>query len=68
MRARGSWLAPSVGLGAFVIGLAAIAFPHDVASPGLMGGVLILGTGLTFAILARQTQQTPPAPSQTRSY
>jgi hypothetical protein len=66
--AGAAWLAPIVGLGAFGTGLAAIAFPHDFASPGLTGGGLLLATGLAFATLARRTQQKPPAPVQARTY
>jgi hypothetical protein len=73
---RGSrWLARVVGAGALLTGGAAIAYPHDQASPGLIGGLLLLAAGAAFAAAATWVRGNPPPkdraenqPSRRRSH
>lgn len=54
--AGGACLVPIIGLAAALTGMASIAFPNDLASPGLIGGVPMLAIGLGFAALVRRPQ------------
>ena len=47
----GHALVPIIRLAAALTGIASIAFPNDLASPGLIGGVPMLAIGLGFAAL-----------------
>ena len=51
--AGGPWLIPAVAAGAVVTASFAIAFPHDMASPGRLGAALLLLWALAFAGAAR---------------
>lgn len=48
----GTLLGPAVGAAAVLTGLAAIAYPHDVASAGTLGGTLLVIGGFIFAWLS----------------
>ncbi len=48
------WLVPSVVTGALVVGAVALAFPGDVASPGVVGAALIAAWAIAFAVSARR--------------
>lgn len=55
------WIAQIVATGAVLTGIAALVYPHDNASPGLLGGALLLTCGATFA--AASTLQRRPTAS-----
>lgn len=46
------WIARVVGAGAALTGIAAIVYPHGLASPGLLGGALLQSGGTVFAATA----------------
>lgn len=46
------WIAQVVGAGAALTGIAAIGYPQDLASPGLLGGAMLLTGGAVFAATA----------------
>ena len=51
--AGGRWLIPAVAAGAVMTASFAIAFPHDMASPGRLGAVLLLLWAIAYAGAAR---------------
>jgi hypothetical protein len=52
LRPRGTqWPARVVAIGTALVGAAAITRPEDLASPGIQGGLLLLGLALAFAVL-----------------
>jgi hypothetical protein len=53
---RSRWLAQAVAAGAVLTGGASIAYPHDLASSGLIGGVLLIIGGAAFAAAACRPQ------------
>lgn len=42
------WIAQVVGAGAALTGIAAVVLPHELASPGVLGGALLLSGGAVF--------------------
>lgn len=50
--AGGQLAAPLVAAGTVLVGIAAIIFPHDQASAGLLGGALLIADGLAFVAVA----------------
>ena len=59
--AGGRWLIPAVAAGVVVTAAFAIAFPHDMASPGRPGAALLLLWALAYAAAARSESATAPA-------
>ncbi len=59
--AGGRWLIPAVAAGAVVTAAFAIAFPHDMASPGRPGAALLLLWALAYAAATRYASATAPA-------
>jgi len=53
----GRFAGPIVGAAAVVTGVAAMVYPHDLASVGRVGGALLISGGLAFAALAWKEQR-----------
>lgn len=50
---RSHWLSVAVATAAALVGAAAILRPHDQASPGILGGLLLLSWALTLLLMTR---------------
>ena len=59
--AGGRWLIPAVAAGAVMTASFAIAYPHDLASPGRIGAGLLLLWALAYAGAARLDSTKAPA-------
>jgi hypothetical protein len=51
---RSHWLSVAVATAAALVGAAAILRPHDQASPGILGGLLLLSWALTLHLMTRE--------------
>ncbi len=59
--AGGRWLIPAVATGVVVTAAFAIAFPHDMASPGRVGAAVLLLWALAYVAAARYESTAAPA-------
>lgn len=52
------WITQVVAIGVTLVGIAALAYPHDQASAGMTGGALLLIGGGALAASATQRDRT----------
>jgi peptidoglycan/LPS O-acetylase OafA/YrhL len=58
---RSQWLSVAVATAAALVGAAAILRPNDQASPGILGGLLLLCWALTLLLMTRGRSEPRPA-------